>query len=80
MEIQLPRNLEARQATLILDDGRRVDVSGSGHVYVSRSATQLGGEDYTLVLPSVEHVVTHCDASEDAYANGHMTIEVEHRH
>jgi hypothetical protein len=47
MEIQLPRNLEARQATLILDDGRRVDVSGSGHVYVSRSATQLGGEDYT---------------------------------
>lgn len=78
MQIRLPREIEAGSVTLTLDDGRRVSVTGSGDVYVSRFATS--GEDYSLTLPAVEHVAEQCDASQDAYANGHMTIEVEHRH
>lgn len=81
MQIRLPREIETDQyATVILDDGRSVSISGDGRVYVYGRADQLGSEDYSLELPAVEHVAANCDNREGRLGNGHVTIQVEHRH
>lgn len=76
MKIQLPGELKADSVELTLDDGRYVEVSGDGAVRVYG----LDRGEYTLTLPTIADVAAQCDVREDAYANGHMTITVEHRH
>lgn len=78
MKLQLPGEVAADSVTLILDDGRYVEVSGDGAVRVWGSAV-TGGE-YSLTLPAMTYVITECSNPHNAYANGHMTITVEHRH
>jgi hypothetical protein len=81
MRIQLPRaTRQASSISLVLDDGRCVEVSGDGGIFVTGEGPLLGGSNYSLVLPSFEDVITQCDARDDPYAPGHMTIQVEHRH
>jgi hypothetical protein len=78
MKLNLPGEIEAGSVTLTLDDGRYVEVSGDGTVRVWGSAV-TGGE-YSLTLPSIAHVITECSNPHNAYANGHATITVDHRH
>ena len=78
MKVQLPGEIEADSVALTLDDGRYAEVSGDGVVRVW-GGPQDGGE-YSLTLPAIAHVITECGNPLNAYANGHMTITVEHRH
>lgn len=82
MKVQLPGEIEASNGvSVVLDDGRLVHISGDGTVCVARSADALGiSQEYSLVLPAIEHVVAECDAPLAETGNGHMTITVEHRH
>jgi hypothetical protein len=81
MQIRLPHEIETDQyAVMILDDGRRVSVSGDGRVYVYARRDQLGNEDYSLTLPTVEYVALKCDNREGAPGHGRVVINVEHRH
>jgi hypothetical protein len=81
MQIRLPREIETDQyATVVLDDGRRVSMSGDGRIYVYGRPDQLGNEDYSLELPSVTYIAQKCDNREGRLGHGHVTITVEHRH
>ena len=80
-EIHLPREIESDQGvTVVLADGRRVSISPSGTVYVYSHEHQLGNEDYSLDLPAVEYVATHCNNREGNTGHGTVMIPVEHRH
>jgi hypothetical protein len=79
MKIRLPREIETGSyATVVLDDGRRVNLFDDGTVSVC--ARDGGGDDYTLTLPSVAWVARHCDAPAGAIGNGRVMIQVVHRH
>lgn len=66
---------------LTLDDGRIVSIHGNGNICVYRPETHgLGTEDYNLMLPDVYDVQRRCDRPNAATGNGHVLIEVEHRH
>jgi hypothetical protein len=82
MQLRMPVDrIDTDQSVIvILDDGRRVHIHGSGEISVYTAEHRLGNEDYSLRLPSVEYVAANCDAKNATMGHGHVTITVEHRH